>query len=102
MTSLLLTALIRLIWIDDIIAFLAAFASSCSRLGFTWLERERCLFVVVERPPSNESDRPALGLEAPEQLDEGRDIEFELEPKMLSADGLLYVSGAEAGNLYDY
>lgn len=83
-------------------AFLAALASSCSRDVFTWLERDRCLFVVVDRPPSNESDRPALGLEAPEQLDEGSDIEFEPEPKMLSAEGLLKLSGAEAGTLYDY
>ena len=84
---------------EDIIAFFAALASTCSREGLTWLERERCLFVVVDRPPSNESDRPALGLEAPEQLDEGSDIEFEPEPKMLSAEGLLNVSGAEAGTL---
>ena len=58
--------------------------------------------MVVESPPSNESDRPALGLEAPEQLEEGNDIEFEPEPKMLSDEGLLNVSGVEAVTLYDY
>ena len=84
----------------DIMLFFAALATSCSLEGFTWLERERCLFVVVDRPPSHESDRPALGLEAPEQLDEGSDIELEPEPKMLSDDGLLKFSVAEAATLY--
>lgn len=78
----------------DMMLFLVALATSCSLDGFTWPDRERYLFVVVERPPSNEFDRPALGLEAPEQLDEGSDIEFEPEPKMLSAEGLLYDSCA--------
>lgn len=82
----------------DMRLFFAALASSCSFDGLTWLERERCLLVVVDRPPSKESDLPALGLEAPEQLEDGSDIELEPEPKM-SDDGLLKASAPEAGTL---
>jgi hypothetical protein len=55
--------------------------------------------VVVESPPSIDSDLPALGLEAPEQLDDGKDMELDPEPNIVSAEGLLYESGTGAGTL---